>query len=369
MSSNPARSGPGRRAGADDLLHLGEVALRFTAKAYGQWWTTVCRSWAREADRALRGAMASTPPVEILQGIAGGYIDCLSELAAIAPSFAEQAAMDLTSRPQPDLAAYLPNAGPAPDGESFVVDGKPFAMPARVLDASQGWALYFVSTAAADRALGAAGKFFSAFDAGGGRTPLMIVGVDYRISDFGRYPEFVLALTVTAKGDSAAQPFSYYLAIAVTQEFTKEAAHVVWGLEKIVCPRLQVRYAPNEVQFGFSADKGTALSIQFPRFGTGRSSDLPTFSLSRRGKGTERRTYWAMTTKSGSGEGMQVGGSVLLELGVPGNGACVCADGKSPCLCDTLRQLDVAGSLPAANGWTERQTAAYGPPRLLDVAG
>jgi hypothetical protein len=74
-----------------------------------------------------------------------------------------------------------------------------------------------------------------------------------------------------------------------------------------------------------------------------------------------------MTTKSGSGEGTQVGGSVLLELGVPGAGACLCADGKTACLCDTLRSFDFADRLPAANGWTERQTAAFGPPRLLEL--
>jgi hypothetical protein len=64
---------------------------------------------------------------------------------------------------------------------------------------------------------------------------------------------------------------------------------------------------------------------------------------------------------------MQVGGSVLLELGVRGDGLCLCGDGKSACLCDTLRSFDIAERLPAANGWTERQTAAFGPARLLTL--
>lgn len=362
-----------RRSMSDDLLRLGEVALRFGAEAYGQWWSIAGCGWWREVDRVARGAMESVPLAEILQNAAGGYIDCLSELAAVAPSMAEKAAMELTQRSDAYLAPYLlgQGAGPEPDGEFLEVDGKPFAMPARVLDASQGWALYFVSTKAADRVLGAAGEFLSAFDAGGGRTPLMIVGVDYRNSDFGRYPEFVLALTVTAKGDPARQLFTHYLAIVVTQEFTKQAARVVWGLEKIVNPKLTVRYATDDVRFGLASEKGKALSIRFPRFGSGRSSDIPTFSLSQRSEGQEKRTYWAMTTKSGSGEGMQIGGSVMLELGIPEHGECLCGDGKSACgsgcLCEMLRGFDIADRLPAANGWTERQTAVFGPPRRLDL--
>jgi hypothetical protein len=371
MSPTLARPGTRRPLVRDDLLHLGKVALRFGVEAAGQWWTIVGRSWRHEVDRLARGTMESVPPVELLRGMAGSYVDCLSELAAIAPSIAEKAAMDLMRRSHAHLrpSVFDGDAGPEPDGEIFEVDGKPFAMPARVLDASQGWAMYFVSTGAGNRALGAAGETFSVFDAGGGRTPLTIIGVDYRNSDFGRYPEFVLALTVIAKDDPAKQLFTYYLAIVVTQEFTKEAARVVWGVEKIVHSKLAVRYAADDVRFGLSGEKGNALSIRFPRFGSGRSSDLPTFSVSQRGEGPQRRIYWAMTTKSGNGEGTQIGGSVVLELGVREDGACLCGDGKSACLCETLRSFDIADRLPAANGWTEPQTAVFGPPRPLNLPG
>jgi hypothetical protein len=366
-----SRSRPRRPSRSDDLLRVGEVALRFGAEACGQWWTIAGRSLAREVDRLARGAMVSMPLEALLRDMAGAYVNCLGELAAIGPSVAEKAAMELTRRPAAHLEPYIgdEDVGPQPDGEIFEVDGKPFAMPARVLDASQGWAMYFVSTAAANHSLGAARDILSAFDAGGGRTPLMIVGVDYRNSDFGVYPEFVVALTVTVKGDPARQLFTHYLAIVVTQEFTKEAARIAWGLEKIVCPELAVRYAADNVLFGIPNTKGRALSIRFPRFGDARSSDLPTFSVSQRGAGPERRTYWAMTTKSGSGEGTQIGGSVELELGDPEDGSCLCAGGRSVCLCEMLRSFDIADRLPAANGWTERQTATFGPPRLLHIPG
>jgi hypothetical protein len=368
MSSIPPGSGS-RPPGNDDLLRLGEKALLFGAEACGQWWTITGRSLRREVKRLAQGAKTSAPPSALLDGLASSYLNWLGELAAIAPSLAEKAAMEFAQEshgdPQPGIGDD--DAAPATAGDYFEVGGKPFAMPARVLDASQGWALFFVPTEAANRALGAASGYLTAFDAGGGRTPLTIIGVDYRNSDFGVYPEFVVALTVTAKGDPAAQLFVHYLAIVVTQEFTKEAARIVWGLEKIVAPTLTASYAADNVRFGLSNGGGQALSIRFPRFGNGHSSDMPTFSISQRGEGPERRTCWAMTTKSGSGEGTQIGGSVLLELGVPADGLCLCSDGKSACLCETLRSFDIAESLPAANGWTERQTAAFGPPRLLDL--
>lgn len=368
MSLIPPPSGHRPRSSREELATLGQAAFRFGAEAWGQWWTIMGRNFGREAKRFVQGAMASAPPAELLRGLAGGYVNCLSELAAMAPSVAEKTAMDLTRRSRAHLEPYIgaEDAGPEAQDEYFEVNGKPFAMPARVLDASQGWAMYFVRTDLADDALGKASKFVSAFDAGGGRTPLTIIGVDYRNSDFGCYPEFVVALTVTANDDPAGQLFAYYLAIVVTQEFTREAARIVWGLEKTLCPQLAVRYAADEVQFGLPGKNGRALSIRFPRFGAGRSSDVPTFSISRRGEGSEKRTYWALTTKSGVGEGMQIGGSVKLQLGVAGDGKCVCSDGKSACLCETLRAFDIADRLPAANGWTERQTATFGAPRLLD---
>jgi hypothetical protein len=383
MSPIPPRSGS-RPSRNDDLLRLGEQAFRFGAEAYGQWWTITGRSLRHEIKRLVRGAKASAPPSALLQGLASGYVNWLGGLVAMAPSVAEKAAMEFAQGSHADPEPFLgdEDAGPVTEGDYFEVAGKPFAMPARVLDASQGWAMFFVSTKAADDSLGAARDYLSAFDAGGGRTPLTIVGVDYRNSDFGVYPEFVVALTVTAKGDPAGQPFVYYLAIVVTQEFTKEAAQIVWGLDKIVAPRLTASYAADSVRFGLPDRRGKALSIRFPRFGDGHSFDIPTFSVSlrcppmaggdarRRNESPvdpERRTYWAMTTKSGSGEGTQIGGSVLLELGAPSGGSCLCSDGKSACLCDTLRTFDIAERLPAANGWTERQTGVFGPPRLLDL--
>ena len=356
----------------DDLLRLGEDALRFGTEAYGQLWAITGRSLRREVERLIRGAKTSAPPSALLQGLAGGYVNWLGELAAMASSVTEKAAMEFARESHGDPAPSIGNEdpGPATQGDYFEVAGKPFAMPARVLDASQGWAMFFVSSEAANSSLGAASDYLSAFDAGDGRTPLTIIGVDYRNSDFGVYPEIAVALTVTAKGDPAGQLFVYYLAIVVTQDFTREAARTVWGLEKIVEPKLMASYAADAVRFGLPDRNGRALSIRFPRFGDAHSSDIPIFSISQRCSpmAPKPQTYWAMMTKSGSGEGMQIGGSVLLQLGTPADGLCLCSNNETArCLCETLRTFDIAERFPAANGWTERQTAVFGPPRLLDL--
>jgi len=116
MSRILARSGTRRRPTSDDLLHWGEVALRFGAEACGQWWTIVTRGWRHEVDRLVRGTMESVPPAELLRGMAVRYVDCLNELAAIVPSIAEQAAMALTRRSQANLEPYIfdKDAGPEP---------------------------------------------------------------------------------------------------------------------------------------------------------------------------------------------------------------------------------------------------------------
>jgi hypothetical protein len=232
MSTRPPRSRL-RSSQNGNLLRLGGEVLRFGAEAYGLWWTITSRNLQRETERLVKSAKASAPPSTLLQGLASGYVNWLGELATMAPSVAEKAAMEFAQAPHGDPEPCVGNegAGPAAEGDYFEVAGKPFAMPARVLDASQGWAMFFISTKAANRALGAASDYLSAFDAGDGRTPLTIIGVDYRNSDFGVYPEIAIALTVTAKGDPACQLFVYYLAIVVTQEFTREAARVVCGRE------------------------------------------------------------------------------------------------------------------------------------------
>ena len=131
MSPIPPRSGS-RPSRNDDLLRLGEQAFRFGAEAYGQWWTITGRSLRREVNRLVWGAKALAPPSALLQGLASGYVNWLGELAAMAPSVAEKAAMEfaLGSHADPEPFIGGEDAGPATEGDYFEVAGKPFVMPA-----------------------------------------------------------------------------------------------------------------------------------------------------------------------------------------------------------------------------------------------
>ena len=91
----------------------------------------------------------------------------------------------------------------------------PFIVPARVVDASQGWAAWFVSRDKVVALMNAGVKShrvdeailedFEPIDCGEGRSMVVLLGIDYRVSDFGRYHEIALAICVTPK-EAAAQP-------------------------------------------------------------------------------------------------------------------------------------------------------------------
>ncbi len=175
MSPILARPGSARPSTHGDMLSMVELAARYSAEAYSRWFTITNHSLGREFERLVQGVKTSTPPVQLLRGISNGYVNWLREVAALGPSVAEEAAMEFSRRLHVRPDSHDGHARPAAEGESFEVNGKPFPMPARVLDASQGWAMYFVGTEAANRSIEANDKGFSenfsAFDAGDGRTP------------------------------------------------------------------------------------------------------------------------------------------------------------------------------------------------------
>lgn len=332
---------------AADTLGWFRAYLRFAGSVWGQAPAVVATALARTARDAGRDLAQANGAGAVVTGLWRNYLDGLSQMAGTV-AFAAEAAV-----------AARPGTPPA---LTYQVMGKPFLLPARVADASQGWALYFVTAEIARKHLGAAAKDFDVMDAGNGRTPVAILGVDYRASDFGAYPELVFALLVQPKGEAAAMPLVHYLAIIVSQPFTQEAARAVWGLEKTLVPTCRVIYSPDAARF--EAAPG-ALSVTFPRFGDSRSAALPIHQLSFR-DGIAMR---AVSMRAGADEGMQIGGSVKLTLGDPRAGNCLCRDGRKDCLCDTLREFDIEGYLPAANGWTGTMSGDFGPPVVVTRSG
>ena len=329
---------------AGSVLGWMQGYLRFSVDLWSQSLevagTSAARG-ARDAGNNLRQGIGAGP---IVMGLLRNYMAGLADLAITASNAAEAAAMNR----------------PAARPQVYPVDNKPFPMPAIVRDASQGWAIYFVAAAAAMSELGQAATDFQLLDVGAGRTPLAILGVEYRDSDFGQYPELVVALFVQPKGQNAAMPMVHYLAIVVSQAFTKDAAKIVWGLEKILCPTCSSIYAADHVRFQVAPG---ALAITYPRFGDASSAAIPIHSLSFQ----DKIAMQAVSMRAGSGEGTQIGGSVRLVLGDPKANNCLCAGEAEKCLCDTLRKLDIASFLPAANGWTEKMTGDFGPPSPMKL--
>jgi hypothetical protein len=263
----------------------------------------------------------------------------------------------------------------------------PFIVPARVLDASQGWAAWFVPTEKvvalikggidSGRIDAAISDDFEPLDCGEGRSMVVLLGIDYRVSDFGRYQELALAVCITPK-EAAAEPGALFARLLVSDRFSVEPTKRIWGFHKDFFKDLQVHYGKSYAQFytGHRAEGDFFLTV--PRFGSGRSFEIPLVIYSVRGADSDSAIAGSVRTimkRSGGREGVQVGGTVELQLGrrpppdANGNakGHCFCSKPGIPCLCDQLRDLGIDQTLPAANGWTERMTGAFGAPAPLGL--
>ena len=281
--------------------------------------------------------------------------------------------------------------------------GAPFVLPARVLDASQAWATWFVPLEAARGLLRDAvrtghlpdrgAEFFEPLDCGLGRAMVSLLVSDYRVSDFGVTREIGLTLTVTPAGEVVADPGQIFLRLIVTDAFSVAPARQIWGLRKDLWlgrpdtapqDRVQITYRPDHMEARIGTGRwlrerereAQTLAIRFPRFGSTRSDRAPGTIYSfadAEGAGTEAASGASATPvratllRSGSGEGVQFGGPVRLSLPRDGRATgCLCSGGMA-CLCATLGALglDRKDARPAANGWTEHMRCRLDAPLPL----
>ncbi|MGO8917891.1 MAG: hypothetical protein ACLQJR_18470 [Stellaceae bacterium] len=232
-------------------------------------------------------------------------------------------------------------------------------MPVRIADASQGWALYFVSAVQAQAHLAKHGQPFTVVDAGGGRTPVAVLGTDYRGCDLGACQEIAVALFVTPNTDRREMPGLLFLSLTVSDEYGVEPSKVLWGFNKTLAKDLSGSCSAETARFAIDRNDLTALSVSFPRFGSSRSN-MPYYaygtSKDAAGKQIARKTP---ISRSATGEGVQIGGAVDLRLGDGTQARCVCRLGPGPaqaCVCLMLRALGLP-KRPAANGWAEHLSA------------
>ena len=372
---------PNRRSPtlARQYYRLFEGYLRFGENLWGRSWTIASGSLRRVVEQVERGSLGLGSSEHLFRSLLDEYANFMFEMAMALPLAAETASSRRS--PVPRMSREEGMAGEVPvtptsgvtqevprqwrDGQS-----RPLALPVRFIDASQGWAAYVVPSGIAAEMLGASTDMVTPFDLGGGRALVVVMGIDYRVCDLGRYQEIALALIVTAKNDPADIPGAMFVGIGVNGEFSRDAGQAVWGLEKVLSEDLSVTYRADSVRFGLRSGHPETLSISFPRFGTRRFHGIPMLIHSRRGHGDGQRvqSLQSLMSLSGHGAGVQVGGSVSIRLGAIDRAACICRGSIEDCLCNRLRRLDVTGRLPAANGWTEHLSGIFEAPRALRSA-
>jgi len=246
-------------------------------------------------------------------------------------------------------------------GKSHLIGDKPMMLPVRIGEASQGWALYFVPSDWAQSRLGKQDKQFIAVDAGMGRTPLIIFAIDHRESDLGSYHEVGVALLVRPRSNPPDLPGLLFLSLIVNAQFTIDASRAIWGYHKSLARNMDVRYGDGFATFSLDAQDPTAFSISFPRFGSSRSSRVPCYIYSVPGLDRDGVAHRTVLSRSSASEGIQIGGAVELRPSSQPN--CVCrSDSRVDtfCICSMLRELQLP-QRPAANGWAEFVSGAFGP--------
>lgn len=385
----------------------------------------------RMADSATRGLLGSWSPATVAEELSQECLNLATGLLAAPAAAASTAITHLDAPPEPGtgpLEPALSGARPAGtvkrvdldygvaeaqrrdlavrsgfDGDNPILRmppmryGAPFLLPARVLDASQAWAVWFVPLQQARRLMRdavelghqppAALDAFEPVAVGSGAAMVSLLVSDYRASDFGVTQEIGLTLAVSPAGGSVSEPGQMFVRLIVTDPYSIAAARQVWGIRKDFWDNAAAAETRSQIEVGYSegrvrccvgaigprsAAAPSTLDLEFPRFGAGRSDGLPSviYSMVKPHGLPAAPTAPARSIlrRSGTREGMQFGGKVALRLPPSreeGRAAgCLCSGGMA-CLCDALRGLGLDRRQPAANGWTEHMSAELDEPVLL----
>ena len=108
---------------------------------------------------------------------------------------------------------------------SWEIQGRRITFPVRIGEARAACATYLVRTERAAQLVPDPGLQLVSV---AGRTPLVLVLVDYRVNDLGDYDEVGVAFLVRHHGRTGV----YIHQLPVTQTFTLEAGRALWGLPK-----------------------------------------------------------------------------------------------------------------------------------------
>jgi Acetoacetate decarboxylase (ADC) len=346
---------------SDDLLHLGLAYARCGGDIWQRLLAIGSGYLGRAAAETVKIGLGPKNPDQILHTLSLGLRNYCAEMAAVFPAALDGLSRDLDQHPAAAPLHFLGSIDRTISRpKTYVVRDVPVMMPVRIADASQGWALYFVSAARAQTYLANQGQPFTVVEVSGGRTPLAILGIDYRGTDLGAYQEIGVALFVRPKDDRREMPGMLFLSLTVSDEFNVERATVLWGYHKTLAKDFGSSRHGAAARFAVDRNDPTALSAEFPRFGGGRSTGMScyTYGTIRDAAGREV-PHKTLISRNANGEGMQIGGSVELRLGDGTQARCVCRLGPGAaqaCVCLILRDLGLP-KRPVANGWAEHMDA------------
>jgi hypothetical protein len=357
----PAPQGPASIT-SNDYLHLARACVGFGADLWDRAWKMNSSYLRRAIDETVKAGLAPRGDGDLLQTFASGVFSYYSELPTVLTVALDSFSRDLDGHVRGDLADLRNPVGNAPyKPKTYMVRDVPVVLPVRIVDASQGWAIYMVSAKAAQKHLNTITDRFTVVDVGGDRAALTILGCDYRETDLGVYREIGVALFVRPHDDPTEMPGNIFLSLSVNDEFNLHRASALWGYSKTLAPDLKMTYDIDKSGYAVDRNDDTALSISFPRFGSGRATDIPIYTYGLRknadGKDIPQKT---LISRSASGQGEQVAGNVPLRLGDKTQKGCVCSLGppgvKQACVCVMLRDLGLPRP-PDANGWLEHMSA------------
>jgi len=347
---------------SEDYLRLARAFAAFGVDLVDRSWRMGSGYWHRGIDETFKAGLDPQSSGRLLGTLISGVQNYCAEIATVLPVALDALSRDLDGHVKnypPELRHSIGAEPPLP--RTYMVRDVPVVLPVRIVDASQGWAIYLVEAAKAQAHLDEITEKFTVVDVGGGRAALTILGCDYRETDLGVYREVGIALFVTPRDDPAEMPGNIFLSLSVNDEFNLHRASALWGYSKTLATHLSVKYHTDRVAFAVDRADSTALTISFPRFGTGRATDIPiyTYGLSKdvAGQHVPQRT---LISRSASGQGEQIAGNVPLQLGDRTQTGCVCRlgppDVKQACVCLILRDLGLPRA-PEANGWLENMSA------------
>ena len=243
------------------------------------------------------------------------------------------------------------------DTPTYQIDGRQFALPCHVQEASSGAALFLVPLEAA-RALMPRPDFTVA-EFLPGKAICTIAMIDYKQNDLGDYNEVSIALFVRPNGKGPILPWLgnwmdlsrnrlgvHILHLPVDQSFTCEAGCKIWGYPKTV-QKIDIDYETDRATCQLIYDGVPALTFSVPRGGdkTLKPSSVTTLSY------IDERPHRTVASQSVKGFGTHKGTDVELELG-------------SGLIADQLRSLGLPKK-PITSIWMEHMSAEFGPPKAF----